>query len=77
VKQRVYFLRWGMTTDMSFTSRSTGSFPLAAAAFEYEEWPFVPCEGPSSRRRFLEDGSDEDGAARLATWREIWLNSSM
>jgi hypothetical protein len=67
VKQRVYFLRWGITTDMSFTSRSTGSFPLAAAAFEDEEWPFVPFEGPSSRRRFLEAGSEEDDGASEAT----------
>lgn len=77
MKQRVYFLRWGMTTDISFTSRSTGSFPLAATAFEDEEWPFVPFEGPSSSRRFLEAGSEEDGGARVATWREIWLNSSI
>jgi hypothetical protein len=76
VRQSVYFLRWGITTEMSFTSSSTGSLPLAAAPFADLEWPFVAFEGPSSSRRFLEAGS-EDGAARLATWREIWLNSSM
>jgi len=77
VKQSVYFLRWGITTEISFTSSSTGSLPLAAVTFADLEWPFVAFEGPSSSRRFLEAGSEEDGAARLATWREIWLNSSM
>lgn len=37
VKQRVYFLRWGTTTEISFTSKSTGTFPLAAAAFDGAE----------------------------------------
>ena len=77
MKQSVYFLRWGITTEMSFTSTSTGSFPLAAAPFADLEWPFVLFEGPSSSLRFLEAGSEDDGAARLATWREIWLNSSI
>lgn len=76
MKQSVYFLRWGITTDISFTSRRAGSLPLANPPFEGAEWPFVPFDGPSSNLRFLEAGSEEE-VVRLATWVEIWLKSSM
>lgn len=71
VKQSVYFLRWGITTEISFTSRSMGSLLLAAAEFAVLAWPFVLFGGPSSSLRFLEAGSEEDGTARLVMWREI------
>jgi hypothetical protein len=31
----------------------------------------------SSRRRFFDEGSELGARARLHTWREIWLKSSM
>jgi hypothetical protein len=43
VKQSVYFFRWGITREMSFTSRKTGSFPLAPALPILEVLPEVAC----------------------------------
>jgi hypothetical protein len=87
VKQRVYFFRCGITTEMSLISRRTGSValggtePEVAVPFAFA-FPFVPFvmwrfERSSSRRRFFEAGSKVDAGAKLQTWREIWLNSSM
>jgi len=63
VKQRVYFFRCGITTDMSFISRRTRSFPVAAAPTVLLA-PFAPfwagrTEMPSSSRRFFEAGSGD------------------
>jgi hypothetical protein len=86
VKHRVYFFRCGITTDISLSSRRTGSFALAARAPAVEGAdlvsPFVPFEAgllvsSSSRRRFFAEGSELGAGTRLHTWREIWLKSSM
>jgi hypothetical protein len=86
VKQSVYFFRCGITREISLSSSRTGSLPLATpvpvvegAAFAK---PFVPFEAgllvsSSSRRRFFDEGSELGARARLHTWREIWLKSSM
>jgi len=86
VKQRVYFFLWGTTREMSLTSRRIGSFPFACEApvavpFDVAS-PFVPFSAgrlgrSSSRRRFLEAGSESARGIKEQTWREIWLKSSM
>jgi hypothetical protein len=73
VKQRVYFFRCGITTDMSLISRRTGSLPLAGEGtvpFDLE-CPFAlfvagQSGTPPSRRRFLEAGSEYEGLGRGA-----------
>lgn len=70
--QRVYFLRWGTTTEISLISRRTGSLPLAGATLFAAGREAIP----SSRRRFLDEGSD-DGGVRVQTCKEIWLNNSI
>jgi hypothetical protein len=68
VKQRVYFFRCGITKEISFISRRTGSLPLAGivpAPF-VAACLFAPGEAvlfgiSSSRRRFLEEGSEDVG----------------
>lgn len=81
VKQRVYFFRWGMTTEISLISRRMGSFPLAGAEPFEGVWPFVPVAGrlgtPSSRRRFLEAGSELDSSNRPQMYVEMALKSSL
>jgi len=71
VKQRAYFFRWGMTTEMSLISRRMGSLPLAGAdpvPFDLvcSFAPFVTDRSgtPPSSRRFLEAGSELDNGAR-------------
>ena len=84
MKQRVYFFRWGITTDISLISRRMGSLPLAGAdplLFEMA-CPCVPFAmdrsgTPPSRRLFLEAGSELDRGARPQMCREIWLNNSI
>ena len=84
MKHRVYFFLCGITAEISFISRRTGSFPLAAelaVPFDFA-FPFVLFVADrlgrsSSRRRFLDAGSELGSAARVQTWREIWLKSSM
>ena len=77
MKQRVYFLRWGITTDISLISRRTGSLPLAGAEFAFTAASlFVPflagLEGtPSSSRRFLDAGSAVELDMRLFICRDI------
>jgi hypothetical protein len=75
-----------MTTDISLISSRTGSSPVAtlgpAAGSPDLGYPFVPFEAgllvsSSSKRRFFDAGSELEGGARLQTWREIWLKSSM
>jgi hypothetical protein len=76
VKQRIYFFRWGITREISFISRRTGSLPLAGAIEPLEvARPFVPFGAGrdamlSSKRRFLVAGS-EDRGPRLQTCRDI------
>jgi hypothetical protein len=68
VKQRVYFFRCGITKEISFISRRTGSLPLARmvpAPFAAARL-FAPVEAflfgiSSSRRRFLEECSEDVG----------------
>jgi hypothetical protein len=71
VKQRIYFFRWGITREMSFISRRTGSLPLAGEPLEVA-CPFGAGRDAmlSLRRRFLVAGS-EDRGARLQTCRDI------
>ncbi len=86
MKQRVYFFRCGITTDISLSSSRTGSLPLATPVPVVEEAafvrPFVPFEAgllvsSSSSRRFFDEGSELGAGTRLHTWREILLKSSM
>lgn len=68
MKQRVYFFRCGITKEISFISRRTGSLPLARmvpAPFAAARL-FAPVEAflfgiSSSRRRFLEECSEDVG----------------
>jgi hypothetical protein len=64
VKQRVYFFLWGMTTEISFISNKTGSFPLAGALAASSELLLAPfgallVASVSSRRRFFAAGSGD------------------
>ena len=68
MKQRVYFFRCGIMRDMSFTSRRTGSFPLApplpvfvallAVAIPLMSFWAGRSGSPSSSRRFFVAGSE-------------------
>lgn len=71
MKQRVYFLRCGITTEISLISRRTGSLLLAGAELPFIlVTTFVPFEAgregtPSSNRRFLDADSEVGFAMRL------------
>jgi hypothetical protein len=73
VKQSVYFFRWGITIDMSFTSSRTSSLLLASCPFDRPFCP-VPLAGRegtcSSNRRFFDTGSEDSGIV-LHTWSDI------
>lgn len=84
VKQSVYFLRCGITTDMSLISSRTVSVLFAVAELEPASpfvvaWPFVAGRlARSSRRLFLLAGSEAlSSAVRVQTCCDIWLKSSI
>ena len=78
VKHRVYFFRWGITRDISFISSKTGSLAVATGPTAVLLEPFKGLSivlfalfeagrlaSPSSMRRFLEAGSEEETGKRL------------
>jgi hypothetical protein len=65
VNSKVYFFRWGMTNEISFTRSSTGPLSATAAiAAPFRLVPIIPFEivligsPASSILRFLEAGSE-------------------
>lgn len=76
MKHKVYFLRWGITTEISLISSRTGSLLLAGTVPLGVPFAAGRDAIPSSKRRFLDTGS-EDVTVRFETWSEIWLNNSI